>query len=137
MEAVRVRLGSVVEWAVAALFLLASVGIASLAMRELRATASTEAPVPTFTAAAPAGLAERAVSVQHLLLSAGKEVRVGTSLTDVVTVLGRAAETGEERADVGPLGERLTRFYDYGGTRFALVFEPVGGQQKVTAIYIQ
>ena len=137
MEAVRVRLGSLVEWAVAALFLLASVGVASLAMRELRATASVNSPVPAFTAAAPAGLADRAVSVQHLLLSAGKEVRVGSTLAEVVATLGRAAETGEERADVGPLGERVTRFYDYGGTRFALVFEPVKGHARVTAIYIQ
>ncbi len=106
-------------------------------MRELRATASVSAPAPAFTVAAPAGLAERAVSVQHLLLSAGKEVRVGTRLADVVTMLGRAAETGVERADVGPLGERFTRFYDFGGTRFALVFEPMDGQQRVTAIYIQ
>ena len=55
----------------------------------------------------------------------------------MVATLGRAAETGEERADVGPLGERVTRFYDYGGTRFALVFEPVRGHPRVTAIYIQ
>ena len=137
MVAVRVQLGSVVEWAVAALFLLASVGIASLAMRELRATASVNAPVPAFTAAAPAGLSERAVSVQHLLLSAGKEGRVGTALEEVVARLGRSAETGEERADIGPLGERVTRFYDYGGTRFALVFEAVEARQRVTAIYIQ
>jgi len=137
MEAVRVRLGSLVEWAVAALFLVASVGVASLAVRELRATASVTAPVPAFTVAAPAGLAERAVSVQNLLLSTGKEVRVGTALSEVVTMLGRSAETGEQRADVGPLGERVTRFYDFGGTRFALVFEPVGGQPRVTAIYIQ
>jgi hypothetical protein len=137
MEAVRVRLGSLVEWGVAALFLLASVGVASLALRELRATASVSAPLPAFTAGAPAGLTDRAVSVQHLLLSSGKEVRVGSTLSDVVALLGRAAETGQERADVGPLGERVTRFYDYGGTRFALVFEPVRGQQRVTAIYIQ
>jgi hypothetical protein len=137
MEAVRVRLGSFVEWAVAALFLLGSVGVASLAMRELRATASVSSPAPAFAVAAPAGLGDRAVSVQHLVLSAGKEVRVGTTLTEVVTALGRSAETGEERADVGPLGERVTRFYDYAGTRFALVFEPVGGQPRVTAIYIQ
>jgi hypothetical protein len=137
MEAVRVKLGSFVEWAVAALFLLASVGVASLAMRELKATASASPPAPAFAVAAPAGLGERAVSVQHLVLSAGKEVRVGTTLGDVVAALGRSAETGEERADVGPLGERVTRFYDYGGTRFALVFEPVGGQPRVTAIYIQ
>jgi hypothetical protein len=137
MEAARVRLGSVIEWAVAALFLVASVGVASLAMRELRATASVSAPIPAFLVSAPAGLTDRAVSVQHLLLSAGKEVRVGSTLTDVVNTLGRAAETGEERSDIGPLGERVTRFYDYGGTRFALVFEPVSGQPRVTAIYIQ
>jgi hypothetical protein len=137
MEVVRARLGSVVEWAVAALFLLASVAVASLAMREFRATASEAPPLPAFAAAAPAGLGARAVSVQNLLLSQGKEVRVGTSLADVVAMLGRSAETGDQRADVGPLGERFTRFYDYGGTRFALVFEPVQGQPRVTAIYIQ
>jgi hypothetical protein len=136
MDAVRVRLGSFVEWVVAAMFLVASVGVGSLAMRELRATAGA-APGPVFAAAAPVGLAERAVSVQHLLLSAGKEVRVGSSSADVAATLGRAAETGAEHADLGPAGERITRFYDYGGTRFALVFEPVAGQSRVTAIYIQ
>jgi len=65
MEAARARLGSLVEWAVAALFLVASVGVASLAMRELRATASVSSPVPAFTAAAPAGLTDRAVSVVY------------------------------------------------------------------------
>jgi hypothetical protein len=135
---VRVKLGSVVEWAVAALFLLASVGVASLALRELRATAAVTSPAAAaFAAEAPAGLAERTVSVQHLLLSAGKEVRVGVTLGEVASTLGRGAETGVERADIGPLGERVTRFYDYAGTRFALVFEKVGGQARVTAIYIQ
>jgi hypothetical protein len=137
MEVVRARLGSVVEWAVAALFLLASVAVASLAMREFRATASEGTPLPAFASRAPAGLGDRAVSVQHLLLSPGKEVRVGTTLADVVAVLGRSAETGEARTDIGPLGERFTRFYDYAGTRFVLVFEPIQGQPRVTAIYIQ
>jgi hypothetical protein len=135
---VRVKLGSVVEWAVAALFLLASVGVASLALRELRATAAVNSPAAAaFAVEAPAGVADRAVSVQHLLLSAGKEVRVGVTLTEVANTLGRSAETGAERADIGPLGERVTRYYDYAGTRFALVFEKVQGQSRVTAIYIQ
>src|SRR5205085_11970327 len=99
MEAVRVRVGSLVEWAVAALFLVASVGVASLAMRELRASAAANPPVPAFTAAAPAGLTDRAVSVQHLLLSEAKEVRVGSTVAEVVATIGRAAETGEGRAD--------------------------------------
>jgi hypothetical protein len=135
---VRVKLGSLAEWAIAALFLVASVGVASLALRELRATAAVNSPASSaFAVEAPAGLADRAVSVQHLLLSAGKEVRVGVTLAEVANALGRSAETGVERADIGPLGERVTRFYDYAGTRFALVFEKVGGQPRVTAIYIQ
>jgi hypothetical protein len=31
----------------------------------------------------------------------------------------------------------VTRFYDFSGTRFALVFESLRGTPKVTAIYIQ
>ena len=134
MEAVRVRLGSVVEWAVAALFLVASVGVASLAMRELRAAASVNAPAPAFTAAAPAGLTERAVSVQHLLSRRARKCASAPRSADVVAALGRAAETGEERSDVGPLGERVTRFYDYGGTRFALVFEPVRRRSRASPL---
>ena len=40
---------------------------------------------------------------------------------------------------IGPLGERTTRFYDFSGTRFALVYESPdkGGTLKVTAIYLQ
>ena len=41
--------------------------------------------------------------------------------------------------DHAPNGERLTRFYDYGGRRFSLVFEAVGtiGDMRLTAIYLQ
>jgi hypothetical protein len=139
MDVVRVRLGSALEWAVAALFLFATFGVGSLVLRELRAVAvagSTVQPA-AFAVGAPAGVAERAVSVQVLLLSHGKEVRVGDTAEHVAAVLGREAETGAQRADVGPAGERITRFYDFSGTRFALVFESVTGKPKVTAIYIQ
>jgi hypothetical protein len=41
--------------------------------------------------------------------------------------------------DRGALGERLTRFYEYQGTRFLLVFEPFErrGALRVAAIYLQ
>jgi hypothetical protein len=138
MDAMRARVGSAVEWVVAALFLLATLAVASLVLRELRAAASSTPPRPSALQAAPAGLPERAVSVPLLLLAEGKEVRVGHTASRVAAVLGREAETGAQRTDNGPLGERVTRFYDFSGTRFALVFEsPRGGAPRVTAIYIQ
>jgi hypothetical protein len=130
-------MGSAMEWVVAALFLVATVGVGSLVLRELRAAASTNTPAAAFPAVAPAGLQERAVSVPLLLLAEGKEIRVGDSSERVATLLGREAETGAQRTDHGPLGERVTRFYDFSGTRFALVFESLRGTPKVTAIYIQ
>jgi hypothetical protein len=139
MDVVRARVGSAVEWAVAALFLLATLAVASLVLRELRAAASAPDPAVTaFSGGAPAGLPERAVSVPLLLLAENKEVRVGQTAEAVARVLGREAETGAQQTDRGPLGERITRFYDFSGTRFALVFEaPRGGAPRVTAIYIQ
>jgi hypothetical protein len=130
-------MGSALEWIVAASFLVATVAVGSLVLRELRAAASASSPAPAFTAVAPAGLHERAVSVPLLLLAEGKEIRVGDSSARVATLLGREAETGAQRTDRGPLGERVTRFYDFSGTRFALVFESLRGTPKVTAIYIQ
>lgn len=140
MDVVRARVGSAVEWAVAGLFLAATLAVASLALRELRAVASTTPPgsQAAFASMAPAGLPERAVSVPLLLLAQGKEVRVGNTASRVAQVLGREAETGGQRTDRGPLGERTTRFYDFSGTRFAVVLEaPGGGEPKVTAIYIE
>jgi hypothetical protein len=139
MDVVRGRVGSAVEWAVAALFLLATLTVGSLVLRELRAAASTSPPQsPALAAGAPAGLPERAVSVPLLLLAEGKEVRVGHTAERVAQILGREAETGAQRTDHGPIGERITRYYDFSGTRFALVFEaPNGGAPRVTAIYIQ
>jgi hypothetical protein len=139
MDAVRVRVGSALEWAVAALFLFATLGVGSLVLRELRAVAVADSSVrpAAFSATVPPGLADRAVSVQLLLLAEGKEVRVGDSADRVAALLGREAETGAQRADMGPLGERITRFYDFSGTQFALVFESTGGRPQVTAIYIQ
>ena len=67
----------------------------------------------------------------------GKEVKVGDSVSSVATALGRAAEVGRQEVDRGSLGERLTRFYEYGGARFILVFEPFerNGEARLAAIY--
>lgn len=143
MDVVRARVGSAVEWVVAAVFLLATLAVASLVLRELRATASVTpvaaTPATVATAAPPAHIPEKAVSVPLLILAPEKEIRVGDTAARVAAVLGREAETGVQQSDIGPLGERTTRFYDFSGTRFALVYESPdkGGTLKVTAIYLQ
>jgi hypothetical protein len=136
---VRARLGSALEWLIAASFLLATVAVATLIVRELRtaptAAAAPEAPVASI----PVGIPTRAISVPVLLLLDGKEVRVGQSVDQVARVLGRSAEVGRQLADRGALGERLTRFYEHNGTRFVLVFEPFerNGNLRVAGIYLQ
>ncbi len=145
MDVVRTRVGSAVEWIVAAAFLVATLAVGSLVLRELRAAASAgpdnSNPTTSTSAASalPASLGPKAVSVPLLILAEGRELHVGDSGARVADVLGREAETGVQQSDIGPLGERTTRFYDYSGTRFALVFESPqkGGAPRVTAIYLQ
>jgi hypothetical protein len=143
MEAarVRVRLAPAFEWLVAAVFLIATLGVASLIVRELRTAPAgvTSASVVPMPAALPAAVPARAISVPVLLLLDGRQVKVGDSVADVARVLGRAAEVGTQVVDRGALGERLTRYYEHDGTKFLLVFEPFerNGALRVAAIYLQ
>jgi hypothetical protein len=140
MDALRVRLGPVVEWAIAAAFLAATVAVGSLILREFRVSrVSTTAPAArAHTDTAPAAVPPRAVSVPVLPFRDGKEIRVGDTAAAVAASLGRAAESGRQEVDRGRLGERLTRYYEYAGFRFILVFEPFerNGEPRVGAIYL-
>jgi hypothetical protein len=140
MDALRVRLGSLVEWAVAAVFLTATVAVGSMVIGELnvRRLHPTAPAARTVVAATPAAVPAGAVSVPVLPFSDGKEIRVGDTAAAVATRLGRAAESGRQEIDRGTLGERLTRFYEYAGFRFILVYEPFerNGDQRVAAIYL-
>jgi hypothetical protein len=144
MDALRMRtafrFGPVVEWLVAAAFLCATVAVASLIVKELRAPAPTRptaTPRPLVTSI-PAAVPARAVSVPVLPFLDGKEIRVGETATAVAARLGRAAESGRQDVDRGNLGERLTRFYEYGGMRFIVVFEPFerNGEPRIIGIYL-
>ena len=142
MEAtpVRVRLGSALEWFMAALFLVATCALGVLIVRELRM-----APAAPVEAAAkvvdslPAAIPARAISVPVLLLHDGTQVKVGDSVEAVAHALGRGAEVGRQLADRGAHGNRLTRFYDSAGTRFVLVFEQTdrSGALRVAGIYLE
>lgn len=145
MDAVRLshrfRLAPLVEWLVAAAFLSATVAVGSLVVRELRGPAqinvSTGAARP-LVASIPPAVPARAVSVPVLPFLDGKEIRVGETAEAVAARLGRAAEVGRQSVDRGTLGERLTRFYEYAGSKFILVFEPFerNGEVRVAAIYL-
>jgi len=139
----RFRLGPILEWLVAALFLFATFAVGSLIFRELRPAAApaARAAVPATrpaVASIPPAVPARAVSVPVLPFIDGKEVRVGETVAAVAAKLGRSAESGRQEVDRGSFGERLTRFYDYGGSRFILVFEPLerGGEVRVSAIFL-
>jgi hypothetical protein len=144
MDALRVRprfrLAPVFEWVVAALFLVATLAVGSMILRELR-PAPTIRSIPAarpLVASIPAAVPARAVSVPVLPFLDGKEVRIGETVSAVAARLGRAAESGRQEVDRGSLGERLTRFYEYAGSRFILVFEPFerNGEARVAAIYL-
>ena len=139
MEASRVRVESILEWVLAAAFILAVVGVGSSVAREFRTvTAVTpviarEAPVRP----APAGVPSGAVSGPLLPLPDGKAVYLGDTMSQIAARLGRQAEVGIQSVERAPHGERMTRFYEHAGTRFILVFEPrePETEPKVSAIY--
>jgi hypothetical protein len=131
---------AVIEWAVAASFLTATVAVAVLILGQFRPMPVARAATPpqpsidTIPAAVPA----RSVSVPLLPFVDGKEIRVGETASAVAVRLGRAAESGRQEVDRGSLGERLTRFYEYSGSKFVVVFEPFerNGEARVSAIYV-
>jgi hypothetical protein len=145
MDAVRVgsrlRLNPLVEWLIAAAFLGATIAVASLVVQELREPVRVRAEATAarpLVASIPPAVPARAVSVPVLPFLDGKEVRVGETAAVVAERLGRAAESGRQEVDRGTLGERLTRFYDYAGSKFILVFEAFeqNGEARVAAIYL-
>jgi len=137
----RSRLASALEWVVAAVFLTGTLAVASLLVVDLRRQPTRATPAgefqPAATTVAPS-VPERALSVPVLPLSDGNELRIGDTVPAVAARLGRAAENGRQEIDRGHLGERLTRFYEYSGTRFILVFEPLelNGEPRLAAIYL-
>ena len=113
---------------VAAAFLCATVAVASLIVRELRG--------PVGVLAAHAGgprrwprrcprRCRRAPSrCRSCRSSTARRSASAQTAAAVAASLGRAAESGRQEVDRGTLGERLTRFYEYAGVRFIVVFEP-------------
>jgi len=141
MDATRARFGSLLEWILAAVCIVAILAIGSIAVREFRTVAAVT-PVIAHEAALPdppAAVPSRAISVPMLLLPNGVELRVGDPVAEVVSRLGRQAEVAAPSIDRSAAGERVTRFYEQGGTRFVVVLEPFvdDAQVRVAGIYLQ
>ena len=142
MDAVRFRLASAFEWGIAAAFLAATLAVASMIFQDLRGPGVLRAAEPPVeaapVAAIPPAVPAGAVSVPVLPFRDGKEIRVGDTAAVVTARLGRTAESGREEVDRGRLGQRLTRFYEYAGFRFIVVYEPFerNGQPRASAIYL-
>ena len=129
------------EWLLAAGFLCCLLGVGALLVQELRGPVTPPRSAPLARAlptSMPPAVPSRAVSVPVLPFKDGKEVKVGDTVPVVAATLGRAAEVGRQEVDRGSLGERLTRFYEYDGARFILVFEPLerDGEARLAAIYL-
>jgi hypothetical protein len=140
MDALRLRLASAFEWAVAAAFLAATLGVASLILRNMNVPAmrTVSAAQPAAVTPIPAVVPAGAVSVPVLPFADGKDIKLGDPARTVTERLGRGAETGREEVDRGRLGTRLTRFYEYAGFRFIVVYEPFerNGEPRASAIYL-
>ena len=141
MDATRARFGSLLEWILAAVCIVAILALGSIAVREFRTVAAVT-PVIAHEAALPdppAAVPSRAISVPVLLLPNGVELRVGDPAAEVVLRLGRQAEVAAPSIDRSAAGERVTRFYEQGGTRFVVVLEPFAdnAQVRVAGLYVQ
>ncbi len=141
MHAHRLGFGSAAEWTVAVLFLLATVGVGLLIIREMALLDRPVAARPPVGAPAvvPAALPALSIPVSSLRLAGAGEVRLGDTLESVSRMLGREAETGVQVVEEGRTGTRLTRGYEYARIRFTLVFEPFerNGSFRIVGIYIQ
>lgn len=143
MEATRVRFGSILEWLLAAAFVVGAATLVSMVFGEMR----VRAVVPVIAGEAPAhdvpaGVPPRSVSVPMLLLGNGRAVRLGDRASEVADRLGDASQVLSESLDRSEMRERVTRVYNHLGTQFVLVFEDFedierNAELKVAAIYLR
>jgi hypothetical protein len=135
------RLGGAAEWLVALAFLIATVIVAALIVREMRTvrTAPSPSAVPPSRDQPAAIIPQGTISVPSLLLPDGRKVRVGDTLEEVTSLLGPSCQAAVDVVEEGSLGIRITRSCDHAGTRFLLVLQPYerNGPPRVTAIYLR
>ena len=141
MQATRLRFGSILEWLFAAAFVA---GLALLAASFLLEVQHVRPVMPVQAEPAPAhqtptAVPPGAVSVPMLHLANGREVRLGDRLSEVTARLGAASRAAVESLERTATHEDITRFYEYAGTTFVVVFEALerNVEPRVAAIYLR
>ena len=137
IDAPRHRLSFGGEWLTAVVFLVGTLLVGLLIVRELRVV---PAAVPAQRASSSAAAVPAdAVSVPTLMAGGAHEIKVGDRAADALTQLGAAVNLVQQTEERGPIGPREIRSYQLSGTRFILVFEPFErrGELRVAAIYLQ
>jgi hypothetical protein len=137
VEERRLRVGSVFEWAAAALGVIALLWVISVPVQRLLGP-GVEAAIADARASTPPGVPSDAVSVSVMWLLDGREIRHGDLHTRLEAMLPAQLADGPAQISQGELGERHTRAYVVNGTRFYVVcdrLEP-GGPPRVAGIYL-
>jgi hypothetical protein len=136
-DATRTRLSVTGEFLTAALFLVATVVIGALVVRELRVAPRAFAPDPSPPTSE--SVPPDAVSVPALMLGEANWIRVGDRVDQALARLGAGVKLVGRSVGQGLLGSREIRSYDLSGTKFILVLEPFErrGEPRVAAIYLQ
>jgi hypothetical protein len=137
MDATRTRLSFAGDWLMAAAFLVGTVLVALLIVRELR-SAGSAAPASAVSPT-PAAIPADAAPVPAIALGEGVQIRVGDGAADALSRLAPGVTLLSQVTDRGPLGAREVRSYQLAGTKFILVLEPFerGGTVRVAGIYLQ
>lgn len=141
MAVTRSRVASLLEWLIAAAVSIVALGAGAIVVSEVR---SMRAVTPVIAeeavpAEVPDGIPGQTISLPVLLLADGKAVRVGDRSSEIASQIGDAALPGPDLVERAGTRQRITRFYNYVGSRFALVLErsQADTEARVTAIYLQ
>ena len=140
MESTRFRVGSILEWGIAAACSIAALVLGSAAGQEARALR----PVTPVIAGAratidpPASIPSSAAFVPMLVLRNGSRLEVGDTAADASDKVS-GWQVGSDTIERGPNGDRVTRSYRDGSQSFLLVIESAeeGADAKVAAIYLE
>jgi hypothetical protein len=138
MDVTRTRRSFAVDWLSAAAFLVGTLLVVVLIVRELRGTPGANPGASSLSPTSAAVPAE-AVSVPTLLLGEAHELRVGDRASDAIEHLEQKVTRLSSVIERGPFGDREIRSYRLAATRFIVVLEPFerAGEPRVAGIYLQ
>jgi hypothetical protein len=139
MDATRTRLSFAGDWLTAAAFLVGTLLVVLLIVRELRSIPGANPSAASTLSSTSAAVPAEAVSVPMLMLGEAHELRVGDRAADAIAHLEQKVTLLSKGTERGPFGDREIRSYRLAATRFIVVLEPFerAGEPRVAGIYLQ